>query len=918
MTELSERAQKFKRTLKNFILAYGDSVTYSDLEGKAKEFASVVPDPPNEHEIEAVVADITIELTIKFSQSGSVVDPETFEPWLAERKTKSETPRWNAYEQLLLERDWDTTVISEIDFQSEEVLELVGDPEKPGEWARRGLLIGEVQSGKTANYLALLNKGLDFGYKVVIVIGGHTNELRRQTQSRLDTDLLGIDSEFLEDNIANVARPDVGVRTIDPDLQAHFMTTVNGDFSAKKKIAGITWMNDSTPTVFVIKKNARVIANVASYIRHQSTAEKMSMPLLVVDDESDWGTPNTGSETDPTRVNKEIRRLLESSSRSSYLGITATPFANVFIDHEAKSDEAGLDLFPKDYIRALSSPSTYSGVSSFFLDEHKGLRLDVEDCLEAIPIVHKNSHQVFVLPDSLRAATISFFLGTAIRRRRDGRKQAAAMLVNVSRFNNVQSQVHTLLEEFVKQLRDMVLGEFGRASIKHSSLYEEVEQIWKQEFADVQEGPFSNIKETLMTAISEFRVELVNSATAADRRRLRKSLTSAQRDDRDLEPTIFVGGDVLSRGLTLAGLQVSYFVREPRTMDTLMQMGRWFGYQKNYADLVRLWIPEGTAQDFSDSAEVTAEFKQMLIEMKSRNLTPKQFGLRVRTHPEGLKIVAANKSRATEVLHEGPMLFENRIAGSRRLNRNLEARSVNYDATLQLLASMTASSGVVASKSSGGYHLWSGVPMDTVRQYLLQFRGHKSCETFGVQIDAQPSTITGAIGDAKNSDFWDVCFVGGSGDSHQFPNYIRVKTSERNRLVLEDDLVRMVSPVTASFSLSNSLSDDEKTAISSAFPEWEAEEGYSNEMVLSTLNRPRLLVFPCSVPSHKTVPELKLEMNSENPLIALAVVFPKLDPEEAVRVAERAKTYRVNTVWLQNYYSPQFDLDELYDEELDD
>ena len=918
MTELSERAQKFKRTLKNFILAYGDSVTYSDLEGKAKEFASVVPNPPDENEIEAVVADITIELTIKFSQSGSVVDPETFEPLLAERKANSETPRWNAYEQLLLERDWDTTVIGEIDFQSEEVLELVGDPEKPGEWARRGLLIGEVQSGKTANYLALLNKALDFGYKVVIVIGGHTNELRRQTQSRLDTDLLGIDSEYLEDNIANTVRPDIGIRNIDSDLQAHVKTTVNGDFSAKKKTAGITWMNSSIPTVFVIKKNARVIANVANYIRHQSKDEKMSMPLLVVDDESDWGTPNTGSETDPTRVNKEIRRLLESSSRSSYLGITATPFANVFIDHEAKSDDAGLDLFPKDYIRALSSPSTYAGVSSFFLEAHKGLRLDVADCLEAIPIVHKNSHQVFVMPASLRAATISFLLGTAIRRRRDGGKRPASMLVNVSRFNNVQSQVHALLDGFVKQLRDMVLGEFGRVSIKHSALYEEVQQIWKQEFADVGEVPFSDIKATLMTAISEFRVELVNSATAADRRRLRKSLTSAQREDRDLEPTIFVGGDVLSRGLTLAGLQVSYFVREPRTMDTLMQMGRWFGYQKNYADLVRLWIPEGTAQDFSDSGEVTAEFKQMLIEMKSRNLTPKQFGLRVRTHPEGLKIVAANKSRSTEVLHEGPMLFENRIAGSQKLSRDRKARSANYDATLQLLASMSESSGVLASKSSGGYHLWSGVPLDVIREYFSRFRGHPSCEVFGVPIDAQPATITGVIGDAKNSGFWDVCFVAGSGDSHEFPNNIQVKTSIRNKIRPEEDqLVRMLSPVTAALSLSNSLSDDEKSSIGSAFPEWDAEEGYSNERVLSALNRPRLLVFPCSV-TNQELPELASEMNSDDPLIAVAVVFPKLDPEEAVREAERAKTYRVNTVWLQNYYSPQFDFDELYDEELDD
>lgn len=918
MSSQSTPQQRFKRFLKQVLLTYTDEITFEELEAKALNIAKVVPDEAqlSPDDIRTVIAEITAEATVKFSDSGSVVDPDTFEPWLEARRLDIETPRWDAYEKLLIDRDWDTKVIAELDYQSDEVLDLVGDPEKPGEWARRGLVIGEVQSGKTANYLALLNKALDFGYKVVIVIGGHTNELRRQTQERFDTDLLGIDSEYLEDNISNAVLPVIGIGEINPELRANVMTTVNGDFNAKRKAAGITWIDSPIPTVFVIKKNARLISNVANYIRLQAGDQKMSMPLLVVDDESDWGTPNTGSETDPTRVNKEIRRLLGNSTRSSYLGITATPFANVFIDHEASLAEAGVDLFPKDYIRALPAPTSYFGASRYFLDGNAALRTSVEDCLELIPILHKSNHQVDSLPDSLRQAVMAFVVGTAIRKKTADRQIPASMLVNVSRFNQVQSQVSDLLSDFLASLKDMVFAEFVRTTATRTSLYEEFENVWEAEFMHSAECSFDELKAVLWDVISEFRVELVNSQTAASRRRQRKTLTAEQREQVELEPTIYVGGDVLSRGITLRGLQVSYFVREPRTMDTLMQMGRWFGYPTGYAELVRVWIPIETAKDFSWSAEVTDELKQMLIEMRSRNLTPKQFGLRVRTHPEGFKIVAANKSRATGVLFEGPMLLENKLRQTLRLDSDLHIREVNYRATTRLLEAMRGASGTKILESKSKHRLWSDVPLEMLKDFFIDFHGHPSCEVFGPPTKGQPAMILNAIEEAKNSELWDVCLIDGSGNPHRYPSNDVVRTSIRNSLqVRTEDLYQLESPAAAGSSLEDSLSRVEFESLILANPGSQIGEKIKNPVVLSHLKRPRLLIFTLSV-NAPSVSRLAEEVSADKPLVAVAVAFPKLDPEEAVVAASRSKKYQVNSVWLQNY-SAQFEADEQYDDELE-
>jgi hypothetical protein len=916
--ELTERQSSFKKFLKQTLLNEAIELDFSLLEEKANQLAAVLFSDLDNSEISEVVAQITNEEEVTFLEGGTVVDPETFEYWLAARKEVTPTPRWDAYKQLLIERDWDAPVITELDTQSDEIVELLGDPLKEGEWARRGLLLGEVQSGKTANYLGLLNKALDYGYKVIVVIGGHTNELRRQTQQRFDTDLLGIDSEYIDDNIPNEKIPRIGIGLINSELPPNVRTTVRGDFDANNKRAGMMWMDSSNPTVFIIKKNAKLIANVANYIRSQAGVNNFDLPLVVIDDEADWGSPNVGSETDPTRVNKEIRQLLDSSTRSSYVGITATPFANIFIDHNAVAPDAGPDLFPNDFIRVLPAPSNYFGVFQYFSSTHKGLRHSVDDCIELLPIAHKSNHVVDEMPPSLENAVLSFLLGTAIRRLRFKQPRAASMLVNVSRFNAVQGQIHDYVADYLDKVRARVASEFKRPATDRSAMYEEVREIWAYEYQSDDSFSWEEVSEKLFEIVEEFRVELVNSKTVGERRKRRKLLTTEQRKQEDLLPTIFVGGDVLSRGLTLEGLQVSYFVREPRTMDTLMQMARWFGYRPGYEDLVRIWIPEQTSDDFAWAAEVIFELREMLSEMRARQLTPSQFGLRVRTHPEGFKIVAANKAKNAAALHVGPILFENCVKESWQLPAGEIERQINFDATNDLLLSLGQSSESKSEVLKNGYHLWTGVPVHFIQNFFLQFRGHAQSEFFGTPNTQQAPQVYSALSEVKGGDFWDVCLVSGNGTDYSFQSGPTIKTSIRNSMKKEGvDLIKFAnSRVATATNLPDSFSSEDKVAFSLAFPNLgETESLTARRAALAFISRPRLLIFTVTAQDLETM--ATVGVSESDPLIAVGVAFPKLDPEEAVLLASKAKQYMVNSVWL-NAYDAQFEGDDHFDDGIEE
>lgn len=898
---LNERQFSLKRSIKQQLIEGNANVDFVELTEAANQLSGIFFKDLTPADVAEVVAEITQEEEIVLTGGGTVYDPKTFKKWLDGRRDEVSHARWNAYEQLLVSRDWAKTVIQDLSTQTDEVVELLGDPTDPGDWARRGLLLGEVQSGKTATYIGILNKAIDYGYRLIIVIGGHTNDLRRQTQVRMDSDLIGYDTSRIGENIATTALDPIGVAEFDRSIRANVLTTVDGDFSKGKSRAGLNWIQDTLPTVLVIKKNATVIQNVTNYIRQQTNGGRLEMPLVLVDDEADWGTPNTGSDTDPTRVNAAVRLLLDTSRRSSYLGITATPFANIFIDHAAENQSLGQDLFPADYIRVMSSPSNYRGIGRYFSGDHPAIKMNVDDCLDLLPIKHKKDHPLDDLPGSLEDAVMAFYLGTALRLlRAQGKIEPASMLVNVSRFNDVQAKVRDLLELFAISVNGLVTAEVARSLHEQSSAFgRRLRDVWEVEFGDGKaDEQWVDVIPWLPTVAASLRIELVNSMTASERMKRRKTLTRDQRTSEDARPTIYVGGDVLARGLTLDGLQVSYFVREPRTMDTLMQMGRWFGYRPGYEDLVRIWMPESTQADFIWSAEVTQELRDLLIEMRAKELTPRDFGLRVRAHPGGFEVVAANKRRNAE-LASGDVLIHGNKFESYYLDASPEVRQQNLTAARELFSSLIASSP--GELSAAEYRTWRNVPLQSVEEFFTRFRADRRDPFFGFAPGQSVPQIAPYLAEAEGAEAWDVVLVSGGADEVKLAPGLSAKSSLRNSLSTDGRTIEVGNRrVATATNLAGALTTEARRVLLELR---EADHKPSEQQVLKQLAHPMLLVYALTTAADKeTGAAPKVHAPASDPLIAVVLAFPAVDVEEAVARlgARRVQKFWVNTVWWSN------------------
>jgi len=514
--------------------------------------------------------------------------------------------RWEAYRQLLSNKHFSPLVVDAMNERNDKLLDLAGDPSLPGSWDRRGLVIGDVQSGKTANYLSLFNKGADAGYKVFILLAGGTNKLRRQTQERVDEGFIGIDTRTLglgRSSIGAVKQKKVGVGLISPHIQTNSQTNYFQDFSSA--VAGLVVHIDAgdIPTVFVVKKNAKVLKNLSDWLSTAAGGAKIKAPMLLLDDEADYASINTNAVSDSaTAVNSGIRRLLDKFERSSYVGFTATPFANVLIDDDPKDD-----LFPKDFILNLESPSNYFGPQKMVRDENGNnpFLVSIDDAETKIPFKHTSQLRVSQLPTSMFESVRAFFITNAIRDLRQGQENdPRSMLVNVSRFIRVQKVVHELLQDEVAKMKDALRYERA-ASSDH---WQNLKSTFESQFSDVPET-WDQVAEAIVNAVDEIKVVLVNSEkTSSDW----ESIYEGPKPR-----VIAVGGDVLSRGLTLEGLSTSYFYRKSLAYDTLMQMGRWFGYRDGYEDLCRLWIDDEVAVWYTDIADALEELRSDLREMAS-------------------------------------------------------------------------------------------------------------------------------------------------------------------------------------------------------------------------------------------------------------------------------------------------------------
>jgi hypothetical protein len=684
--------------------------------------------------------------------------------WLNAKRGSIQQRFWDRY-RIYLNGQLPDDAIKSIDRITEDVLARIEDPERQGPWDRRGLVAGDVQSGKTASYCGLICKAADAGYKVIIVLAGIHNSLRSQTQIRLDTGFTGYMSEVRLDNNQQTFIP-VGVGHIDSSIRANTGTNraERGDFSAQvANQFGI--QPGGLPLVFVVKKNVSVLRNILAWLKSCADGNDKGtdrrfvrhVPALIVDDEADLASVDTKAqaydengvpdpEHNPSRINELIRLIMRSFEKVAYVGYTATPFANIYIHDRGFTPQLGDDLFPRSFIVGLPSPNNYIGPSIVFGipdDEDVGL-----EKIEPLPLVRiisdhaasensdetsgwmppkttlKTNHIPLSngqnrVPPSLRQAIFSFILATTVRRIRKVQPLHNSMLVHVVRYTKVQKligdQVEIELHEIVQRLRN---GDGSRVP----TIYDEFFDIWKTDFLPTNEkmtGMRDDID--ILPQWDEVSVILSDVAQSITIRIINGSagdiLTYEEHKETGLN-VIAVGGDKLSRGLTLEGLTVTYFLRASRMYDTLMQMGRWFGYRDGYIDACRLYATRELVDWFAHIAAANAELKQVFKHMVDVGGTPRDYGLRVRSHPL-LLVTSAVKMRNGTKLH---LSFSGDISETIVFNKDPVWISKNFNAINNWLSSQGMPKG---GKRKGGY-TWKNISVDDILTFLKSYASHEN------------------------------------------------------------------------------------------------------------------------------------------------------------------------------------------------
>jgi Z1 domain len=666
-------------------------------------------------------------------------------PWVDSRRASIDPFYWNRYRELLLRSGWPPLVTGTLDRSMDELLDLLGDPATAGTWKRRGLVVGDVQSGKTASYAALICKAADAGYRMVILLAGTLENVRRQTQERLDAAFVGLDSrDFLaRDQLKH--KTHIGVGHIDSRRDGIVFTSRDRDFRAAIASAlSISLNSVKEPVLVVAKKNKSVLSNLATWLRTMNADREghIDVPLLVIDDEADNASINTRSNpNETTAINKAIRDLLALFTRSSYVGFTATPFANIFIDPTSTDEMLGDDLFPSDFIHLLAPPTNYIGMDRVFppTDPEQpemaeansraaGLRT-IEDSDDWLPIDHQSDVVPGTIPESLRGAIRQFLLTCAIRDLRikdhiDGYEKGIhrSMLVNVSRFTATQNNVADQIHVEVERIRDQVRLYGGLKSTEAAARSPEIgilQGVFDSEFASAGFA-WPEVLAVLHEAISPIRVQAVNQATGA------ASLDYSVVKEPPGVRVIAVGGNSLSRGLTLEGLCISYFLRNSKAYDTLLQMSRWFGYRDGYIDLCRIWLSAEAESWYRHVTDATNELKCDFARMRRQRATPAEFGLRVRTHPDTLLITARNKmTTGIDVVGEvRDISLAGRGIETARLYADQQRNAENLRIVDRFISDLTNARGDPSRSANESAVLWREVPADAIERLLREYLVH--------------------------------------------------------------------------------------------------------------------------------------------------------------------------------------------------
>ena len=723
-----------------------------------------------------------------------LVGRERRQPWLNDFKAngQSEWKFWNRYKEYLEDKGFAPRIIENLDILTDKILDNMFNPKLNDiQLSKKGLVVGQVQSGKTANYTGLICKAADAGFNFIIVLAGIHNNLRSQTQTRLDEGFLGFDTQF-ERVYAENAQNKIGVGcgTSYRDLVAHSITTSreSGDFT--KNAAGIVNFNTSDPILLVIKKNVAVLRRLYAWLQTQTQNEERinSKSVLIIDDEADNASINTNDRNlNPTRINGLIRKIVQQFNRTAYLGYTATPFANIFITRD------DTHLFPRDFIINLPTPSNYIGPEKVFgtsitpddsNDDILPIVFKVTDCSNFVPDGHRKDDEkpsFEDIPESLKTAVKCFIITCAIRIARGQGNKHNSMLIHLSRFQEWQNVIKDLMEELFRYYKQEIeanepniLEEFRCAFEEDTDDYisytSMTNKILNSSLSNIDNGmqvhTWGEIKPLLKKAVQKIIVKSINGSSG--------DVIDYKEHERNGISVIVIGGDKLSRGLTLEGLSVSYFLRPSRMYDTLMQMGRWFGYRSGYVDLCRLFTSPRLNEWFRHITLASEELRDEFNYLAASGQTPDQYALKVRQHDGLLQITATNKMRNVKQIE---ISWAGKLRETYQLPMDKRLKYLNLTATQELIGKI----GTPEPKEyNSGNYLWRNVTPNVICEYFRSFNVAESLKKVNMELICQYIEQLETQGELTS---WSVALMNKENTQNifSFDNGIEVGCFDRNR-----------------------------------------------------------------------------------------------------------------------------------------
>lgn len=751
---MNPQVEQFVREIKQRLPSHGSPESAaSDLRRFIESITGAMSTEMQSHLSEALgIVQSTLQ-KVEILRRNSLT--KTRDDWYAGPMTTDQ--HWPALQGYLQNaKNWDHESIGAIDDSSSEVVSLLANP-KLEQFRCRGLVVGYVQSGKTANMTAVIAKAVDAGYNLIVLLGGVTNKLRAQTQRRLLSDIVERHRHLWQ-----------------------LYTTVDdaGDFS-KPANRQFTMPVPGRAQMVVMKKETSRLDAFLETVEKTPTNVLRSLKTLIIDDECDQASVNASSkEYDMTRTNEAIRKIIRSLPAVSYVGYTATPFANVFIDPFPHNKDELDDLYPEDFITDLPRPKDYFGAREVFgfdpdnADDDEGasagrdmIRIIPPEEIAKIRPASAKDRAAFTpqITPELERALLWFLITCAVRRRRGQGASHMTMLVHTSPYVNQ----HTRMSEAIRAWLGLRADDISSAKGKIWGL---LKKVWSAETGRV---PLEGDEEKELTP------EVLLPWLKETFGKLEVAVENGESVERlnyteDAKTYIVVGGSVLARGLTLEGLAVSFFLRTSQQYDTLLQMGRWFGFRHGYADLPRLWATRDLVSNFRALARIEEEIREDIALYRKRKATPLDFAVKVREIP-GLAITSAAKMRHA---YRTSISFEGKHVQTIRFDHLKDGVvSGNWSAAGGLIDDAKKAKGTTYDSRRG---LFTAVPLAIVRKFLREFQ---ICDQhLDLKQDMLLNYLDKAAGGLAS---WNVAIVGpdkGQASSRELGFLGTVSTNRRSKL----------------------------------------------------------------------------------------------------------------------------------------